>query len=83
MIPIDRIAWTVSAVSRALPSSLGSAFARLLSRYGDVSQLRIAVARDAAAFAGHVWLAYDGHGLVSSEKQGGFAGLLAWSSGKT
>lgn len=85
-IPVDRVAWSVRAASRALPGTtcLASAFALqgLLSRQGHASELHIGVARGSEGFAAHAWLACEGRVLVGEEEQGSFTPLLAWPSVK-
>ncbi len=59
-LPVERIAWAVTAAGRRIPGATCLAQALtaqvLLARYGHVAQLRVGVARATEGIEAHAWL---------------------------
>jgi hypothetical protein len=82
----ERIAWALRVASRFVPwpTCLVRALAahRLLAEHGHTSDLRIGVAKSAAAgFAAHAWVEYGGAVLVG-QTDSEYSLLLDWSAGR-
>jgi hypothetical protein len=85
-LPVDRIVWAISAVSRRMSGTtcLVSAFAlqRLLSREGHASQLHIGVAKREQKLAAHAWVVCEGRTLIGEYESDGYTQLLVWRVAK-
>ena len=79
-IPVERIAWAISAVARRLPgtSCLPTAVAGVLlfGRCGYRATLRIGVTKAATgAIAAHAWVDCEGHEVLGAPLAGTFTPL--------
>jgi hypothetical protein len=83
--PVERIIWSVRAVSRCVPaaSCLTQAMAAqfLLARSGYTSRIQIGVSKDDNhRFEAHAWLICDGEILLGGSAAERYVPLTAWEA---
>jgi hypothetical protein len=84
-MPVDRLAWSVSAASHLVPRAtcLTQALAgqALLARHGHPARLYLGVARgDAGQFEAHAWLEAEGQVILGDGERARFTPLTTLSS---